>query len=90
MAYGFNPNALLDTFSPTALRGRVAVVTGGGTGIGKGIAVEMARVGASIVVCARNTERLERAAEEIRVMGRRALAVQCDVRDPDQVQNVID
>ena len=90
MAYGFNANALLDTFSPTALRERVAIITGGGTGIGKGIALEMAKVGASIVVCARNTERLERTVEEVKVMGRRAMAVQCDVRDADQIQNVVD
>ena len=90
MAYGFNPNGLLDTFSPTALRERVAIVTGGGTGIGQGIALEMSRVGANIVVAARNLERLERTAEEIRARGRRALAIQCDVRDTDQIQGVVD
>jgi len=90
MAYGFNPNGLLDTFSPTALRERVAIVTGGGTGIGQGIALEMSRVGANIVVAARNLERLERTAEEIQARGRRALAIQCDVRDTDQIQNVVD
>ena len=90
MAYGFNPNGLLDTFSPTALRERVAIVTGGGTGIGQGIALEMSRVGANIVVAARNLERLERTAEEIQARGRRALAIQCDVRDTDQIQGVVD
>ena len=90
MSYGFNPTALLDTFSPTALKDKVAIITGGGTGIGKGIALEMARVGANVVVAARNLERLERAAEEIQVLGRRSMAIQCDVRDTDQIANVVD
>ena len=90
MAYGFNPNALLDTFAPTALKDRVAIVTGGGTGIGKGIALEMARVGANIVACARNVERIEKTAEEVKVIGRRSMALQCDVRDPDQIESVVD
>ncbi|MBI2886354.1 MAG: SDR family oxidoreductase [Chloroflexi bacterium] len=90
MAYGFNPNALLDTFSPTALKDRVAIITGGGTGIGRGIALEMARVGARVVVCARNLDRLEHTAEQVRSLGRRSLAIQCDVRDTDQIQQVVD
>lgn len=76
-------------FAPDVLAGKVAIVTGGGTGIGLGIARELARAGADLVLAARRREPLAAAAAEIRAMGRRCLAVPTDVRDWDQVQHMV-
>ena len=73
---------LLDQFK---LDGQVAVVTGGGRGIGEGIALGLAEAGADVVVAARRTEEVERVAEAIRALGRKALAVTCDVMEIEQV-----
>lgn len=61
------------------LSGRVAVVTGGSKGIGFGMARGMARAGADVALWARNLEACEKAAEELRGLGGRTLAVACDV-----------
>lgn len=71
------------------LAGRVAVVTGGGTGIGLGIAREFSRLGAPVVLASRKLENCEAAAEAVRAAGGNALAVRCDVRDPEQVDELI-
>lgn len=62
------------------LKDRVAIVTGGGGGIGEGICLCLAREGAHVVVGDQNRTSAERVAVEILKMGRRALAVQTDVR----------
>ncbi|UHQ95233.1 SDR family NAD(P)-dependent oxidoreductase [Haloterrigena alkaliphila] len=69
---------------------RVAVVTGGGRGIGRAIAVELANAGAAVVPSARSTGEIQAVADEIRNDGGEALAVPADVTDPDAVANVID
>ena len=75
--------SILDQFG---LAGQVAVVTGAGRGIGEGIALGLADAGADVVVAARRTEEIEAVAEKIRAIGRRALAVTCDVMEIEQVQ----
>jgi NAD(P)-dependent dehydrogenase (short-subunit alcohol dehydrogenase family) len=71
------------------LSGRVAIVTGGGTGIGRQMAEALAEAGADLVLCARKAERCEQAAGELAALGVRALGLGCDVRDPEQVQGVV-
>ncbi len=76
------------------LRNRRAVVTGASRGIGRTIALALAEAGADVAVSARSQAPLEELAGEIREMGRRSLAVPCDVTDPEQVarlaQTVLD
>ncbi len=79
----------MPVFSPDALAGKVAVVTGGGTGIGRAIALEFARVGADIVLTSRKAENLERVAAEVRALGRKALPIACDVRERAQVDAMV-
>ncbi len=73
-------------FRDDLLKGRVAVVTGGGTGIGAVISKELARHGADVVITSRNPEHHTQIVEEIQALGRRALAIPADVRDPEQTQ----
>ncbi|APZ55285.1 SDR family oxidoreductase [Salipiger abyssi] len=73
------------TFTPDALAGRVALITGGGSGIGFGIAKAFAAAGAKLVLASRNAERLEGAVSQLKEMGAEAMAVTCDVRDPEAV-----
>jgi 7-alpha-hydroxysteroid dehydrogenase len=77
--------ALLERFK---LDGKVAVVTGGGRGIGEGLALGLAEAGADVVVAARRTEEVEAVAEKVRALGRRALPVTCDVMHIEQVQEL--
>lgn len=67
------------------LQGKVAVVTGGGRGIGAAVARDLAADGARIVVSARSKDQIEKVAEELREAGHEAWAVTCDVADPEQV-----
>jgi len=72
------------------LSGRTAIVTGGGTGIGRQMAEALAELGANLVLCARKVERCEQAAAELAELGVKALGLRCDVRDPAEVQAVVD
>jgi NAD(P)-dependent dehydrogenase (short-subunit alcohol dehydrogenase family) len=71
------------------LSGKTAIVTGGGKGIGRQLAEGLAEAGADLVLCARQADRCEQAAEELQQLGIRALGLGCDVRDPEQVQEVV-
>ena len=69
------------------LEGKVAVVTGGSEGIGKAAALSMAAEGATVVICARRPDVLERAADEIRqTTGAKVTPVPADVTEPDQIE----
>ena len=79
------------------LHGRVALVTGASRGIGKALAIRLAREGADVVVAAKSEQSTERlpgsiheTADEIRALGRRAIAVPTDVRDEDAVRRMIE
>jgi 7-alpha-hydroxysteroid dehydrogenase len=67
---------ILDRFG---IEGRVAVVTGAGLGIGRGIAIGLAEAGADVVLAARTQSDLEEVADQVRARGRRALVVPTDV-----------
>src|SRR5690242_8105984 len=75
---------------PAELAGRVALVTGGGRGIGRAIALALAGAGADVAVSARSEEQLARVAGEIQALGRRALAVSCDVRRRPEVDAMVE
>jgi NAD(P)-dependent dehydrogenase (short-subunit alcohol dehydrogenase family) len=72
------------------LTGKVAIITGGGTGIGRGTALVLAEHGADIALAGRRPEPLESTAEEIRALGREALPVPTDVTDPDHCRALVD
>ena len=78
------------TKSPFSLEGKTAIVTGGGTGIGKSIAIEFARAGADVGLCSRKLEHLEPVAKAIHDLGRRSFAVPVDVRQEEQVKGVVE
>src|SRR5216684_42296 len=72
------------------LTGRVAIITGGSVGLGRQMAEGLAEMGANLVLCARKKERCQEAAEELRKLGVRTLALGCDVKNPANVQEVVD
>ena len=76
--------------APHANDGLVALVTGGGTGIGRATAHELARTGARVAVCGRRVEPLEATRGAIEAMGGTCLAVPTDVREPEQVDALLD
>jgi NAD(P)-dependent dehydrogenase (short-subunit alcohol dehydrogenase family) len=71
------------------LSGQVAIVTGGGRGIGKAIALGLAGAGASVVVCSRTQKEIEEVTTEIGRMGRKALAVATDLTAADQLEKLV-
>ena len=77
-------------FLPTLLDGRVAVITGGGTGIGLAIAKRLGSLGARIVIGSRNAANLEAGTAELLHAGLDPLTVQVDVRKPDEVDELVE
>lgn len=77
--------------APDANAGLVALVTGGGTGLGRAVAREYARTGAKIAIAGRRPEPLEEARSELEAAGAEVLAVPgADVREPDRVSDLVD
>ena len=72
-----------------SLKGKVALVTGASRGIGKAIALEMAKSGADLVVVSRKIETIEKTAEEIRAAGRKAVAVAAHIGRLEDITNVV-
>ena len=77
------------SFENYSIEGQVAVVTGGGTGMGRAIALEFANAGADVVVASRRLEVLEKVVDEVKALGKRSLAVPTDVTQKSQVDNLV-
>ena len=75
---------------PGCFDGQTVFVTGGGTGLGKGIASEFARVGASLVIASRKPDHLDAGREAIEAIGAPVHVVSCDIRDPDSIAAAFD
>lgn len=76
-------------FATRVLEGQTALITGGGTGIGLGIARALGRLGATVVLASRSQAHLDAGAAEVRADGSRALTVTVDVRDPAAVDAMV-
>ncbi len=75
--------------SSVLLTDKVAIITGGGDGIGKGIALTFARFGAHIVIADLNPAAGDAVAQQVRALGRKSLAIATDIRNLDQVKAMI-
>ncbi len=75
---------------PRQLLDKVAIVTGGGRGIGRAIALAFAREGADVVVASRTPQEIEETAAEIQALGRRGLAVKADISQWDEVNHLVE
>jgi NAD(P)-dependent dehydrogenase (short-subunit alcohol dehydrogenase family) len=71
------------------LNGKIALVTGGGRGIGRAIALELAQAGCDVALLARTREQVEAVTAEIRALGRRSIAIAADVANTQQVQQAL-
>ena len=80
-------NGFRSPLAPDANAGKVVLVTGGGTGIGRATALELARTGAKVAVCGRRPEPLEAVRAEL---GDDCLAIRTDVREPEQVTALVE
>ena len=76
-------------FDKELLKGKSIIVTGGGTGLGKSMATRFAELGANLVITSRRQEVIDKTAEELRDHGGKVLAIACDVRDSEQVNEMV-
>jgi NAD(P)-dependent dehydrogenase (short-subunit alcohol dehydrogenase family) len=76
----------MEPFRPDLLAGKTTLITGGGTGLGRSMALRLAALGARVAVVGRRPEPLREVADLVRAAGGRAAATPCDVRDPDAVE----
>jgi NAD(P)-dependent dehydrogenase (short-subunit alcohol dehydrogenase family) len=79
-----------EPFRPDLLQGKTTIVTGGGTGLGRSMALRMAGLGARVAVLGRRPDPLRETAQAIREAGGTAAAVPCDIRDPEAVRSAVD
>jgi citronellol/citronellal dehydrogenase len=83
-------DAFRSPLADDATAGRAAIVTGGGTGIGRATARELARTGARVAICGRRPEPIEAVRAELAAAGHEVVAMPCDVREPEQVEAFLD
>ena len=79
----------MNTLDLFRLDGKTAIVTGGGRGLGRYMAEALSDAGANVVLCARKKEPLEEVRREIEARGGRAIALECDVTEPESVEGVV-
>ena len=72
------------------LKGKVAIITGGGKGIGLKMAEGLAEAGANIILCSRKAQACQKAAGDLAKLGGKTLALPCDVKSPNEIQAVVD
>jgi NAD(P)-dependent dehydrogenase (short-subunit alcohol dehydrogenase family) len=77
-------------FSKTTLKGKVSIVTGAGRGLGKAMALGLAKAGSDMVVVARTQEAVDSTAKEIEGMGQKALAVKADITRSDDISKMVE
>ena len=80
----------LPMFQKNLLKDKVILITGGGTGLGRSMALGFADLGANVAICGRRKDVLDEAAAEIRKKGVEVFVDACDVRKPDEVEKVVD
>jgi NAD(P)-dependent dehydrogenase (short-subunit alcohol dehydrogenase family) len=81
--------APLSTFAPNLFAGRTALITGGGRGIGREIALAFAGLGADLIIASRNADNLTATGRDIEALGRRCLAQVTNVRKPEEVDALV-
>ena len=77
-------------FDAKLLKGKNIIVTGGGTGLGKSMATRFAELGANLVITSRREGVISEAAKELQKNGGKVVAIPCDVRDPEQVEAMVE
>lgn len=82
-------NQPLGTFAPDLFKQKVALVTGGGRGIGREIALAFAKLGANVIIASRNPENLTPTQREIESLGAQCLAVPLNIREVDEVDELM-
>ena len=78
----------LNMFKTDLFKGKTIVITGGGTGLGKSMAKRFAELGANLVITSRRKEVIQETSEKLKSHGVDVLPIPCDVRDPEQVENM--
>ena len=85
-----NPSQPSQIFAPDLLEGRICLVSGAGSGIGRETALELARLGATVVGCGRRSEPLQETVSQIEALGGKGDAVAADIRDEEAVDAMVD
>lgn len=75
---------------PGTFDGHTVLITGGGTGLGKAMAIEFARLGGTLAIVSRNPDHLDKGVEAIEAVGGKAVTARCDIRDPDAIAAAFD